>query len=151
MFWNVPPGLPSEHLEELFGEPWEWVPGHWNVDFIQTKDLVTLFLSAAEVLLGWGPLTVLILTTFVKSLFTSSSTEKHKHHWVVHINKRFQQITGSPLKANVDWSNIVLCELFQKPTVVVWVHCPGREAYVVLLFLQNFPSSNPFPLFSHCD
>ena len=87
MFWNVPPGLPSEHLEELFGEPWEWVPGHWNVDFIQTKDLVTLFLSAAEVLLGWGPLAVLILTTFVKSLFTRSSTEKHKHHWVVCKNK----------------------------------------------------------------
>ena len=76
MFWNKPLGLPLGHPEELFGELWEWVPGHWNVDFIQTKDLVTLFLSAADVLLGWGPLAVLILTTFVKSLFTRSSTEK---------------------------------------------------------------------------
>ena len=43
---------------------------------LKPKDVVTLFLSAADVLLGWGPLAVLILTTFVKSLFTRSSSEK---------------------------------------------------------------------------
>ena len=148
MFWNKPLGLPLGHPEELFGELWEWVPGHWNVYFIQTKDLVTLFLSAADVLLGWGPLAVLILTTFVKSLFTRSSSEKTQtslgstHKQTLLASKRL-----SP-KGRCWLNNIVLCELFQKPTVVVWVQCPGGEAHVVLLFLQHFSSLNPFPLFS---
>ena len=149
MFWNKPLGLPLGHLEELFGEPWEWVPGHWNVDFIQAKNLVTLFLSAADVLLGWGPLAVLILTTFVKSLFTRSSTEKTQTSSIgQNIKTTTYQVRGSPLNAKC-WSErhctlstfprAACCGLSALPRNRSWCRPP--------IFAKLF-SSNIFPLLS---
>ena len=136
MFWNKPLGLPLGHLEELFGEPWEWVPGHWNVYFIQTKDLVTLFLSAANVLLGWGPLAVLILTTFVKSLFTRSSTEKTQTSSIGHKNKHLSS------------ERFVLCATFPKAACCGLSALPRNKSWWCPPIFAKLFSSNIFPLLS---